>query len=204
MENAKQYHSRHLLRRDIEYSNVNGVGRLIGRHTHPSFTNLDDGEIRDRILRAMQDGKQDTVVIHAVDDNDDVKGFALAYVVGKTIGSKWLEIPIFIADDPMASDMLIDTIFSRHLRDNEFKKNMVYIRAHYDPVILKSLASKGFQVEPAGDMLLASYPKSNMRHKDLFASYDRPKTPEISPNNPESPENPDDEFGLFKDLPWQR
>lgn len=205
-EASDQYFNRYLNPNDIAKGNI---ARFVQKHKDHPLSSIEpewiNGHLQNILTSQEREDRADNSIVASQLNNDDIKGMIFAMIRGEKIGEKWIEIPIFLADDSRAADMLIGTLFKRYMRTDEFKKKAIYIRAHYDPLILDALSRHGFGVQTHGDQLLAVYPKSNLQHKNLFGRYDQHLNNNIHSTEiaPKEKSDGDDNYGLFKDLPWQ-
>lgn len=215
-EETTQYFVRYVTPND--FSSRGNIANFIKSHNNHQLTDVDHDWVKGHLLNIIKsharEDRSDNIVVANKEDNNDIRGFALIMIAGKNISKKWLEVPIFLAENETVADLIVDAMFRRYLRENEFKKKAIYIRAHLEPMLLNALTKHGFGIESQGDMLLATYPKGNFeQHPNIFQRYDQHLSNQVHDIQLDEPTaqsdtypkqgNDDDEFGLFGDLPWQ-
>jgi len=207
----KQYFQRNLTPRDLNAKLGGGVIRLIAASDHPTFQDPDIDQ--EKIAKIVQEimsmlARNHSIVLSTPNDNDNVQALALISVHGTEMAERWLEIPVFMAGSSGAATALLDILLKKHYSDSDenigklFKKKMIYVRVHHDPITLNALNRKGFRIESDGEWIVASYPKSNMRHAQRFKWYDD-RYSQQGKTDFAGGIDQEDEFGLFDGLPWQ-
>lgn len=195
IENSKNYILRSITYRDLD-PQISGLSRLLNGSKHDYFQDKSAEEIIPLLKTMINPQTMFTRIVADATNNDKIYGILIREIKYNK-GEKYIEVPLVVGDDPTVVDMLFNDLM---------KKNsgfMIYIRSHYDPVILNSLKNRGFKIETHGEFILASYPISHTHQQNLFQQTKPFNQIPNQNSRSEEPENDSNNFGLFDDMPWK-
>lgn len=127
--------------------------------------------------------------------------------------TKSLTVPlIHCANIPEAQNVLIADLFNTARKTS--KRAAIVVKCHTDDIeILSALSKHGFGIQKHGSDYVAMFPKTTAVQGNPFSGYDKAKQDKPPLNQPQAPpmqqpqqqddDGPEDEYGLFKDLPWR-